>query len=92
MNEEMKELFDELQEIKHKVEKMEHKFQKMGMRGGNYGMRTSMNGGYNQGQMGQAGGVFWGNQNPMMGGNQMPMGDMNMNNGNQNSWLDPRFI
>ena len=89
MNEEMKDMFEELQEIKHKIEKMEHKFQKMGQ---NYGMRMGRNDGYNRGgNMGQAGGVFWGNQNPMMGG-QMPMGDMNMNNGNQNSWFDPRFI
>ena len=83
---------EEVQEIKHKIEKIEQKFQKMGMRmGQNYGMRMGQNGGnynrggYNQGgNMGQAGGVFWGqNQNPMMGG-QMPMG------GEQ--WLDPRYM
>jgi hypothetical protein len=85
MNEEMKDLMEELQEIKHKVEKMEHKLQqKMGMRGG-YGRMGRMDG-YNRmgnGQnMGQAGGVFWGN-NPMMQGGQYPMED---------NWYDPRYM
>lgn len=81
----MKDLMEELQEIKHKVEKMEHKLQqKMGMRGG-YGRMGRMDG-YNRignGQnMGQAGGVFWGN-NPMMQGGQYPMED---------NWYDPRYM
>lgn len=81
----MKDLMEELQEIKHKVEKMEHKLQqKMGMRGG-YSRMGRMDG-YNRmgnGQnMGQAGGVFWGN-NPMMQGGQYPMED---------NWYDPRYM
>ena len=81
----MKDLMEELQEIKHKVEKMEHKLQqKMGMRGG-YSRIGRMDG-YNRmgnGQnMGQAGGVFWGN-NPMMQGGQYPMED---------NWYDPRYM
>lgn len=75
MNEEMKDLMEEVQEIKHKIEKIEHKFQKMGQ---NYGMRMGRNDVYNRGgSMGQAGGVYWGqNQNPM-GGEQ---------------WYDPRYM
>ena len=81
----MKDLMEELQEIKHKVEKREHKLQqKMGMRGG-YSRMGRMDG-YNRmgnGQnMGQAGGVFWGN-NPMMQGGQYPMED---------NWFDQRYM
>lgn len=93
MNEEMKDLMEELQEVKHKVEKMEHKLQqKMGQRGG-YGRMGRMDGysrmgqnggnyGYGGQNMGQAGGVFWG-QSPMMQGGQYPMED---------NWYDPRYM
>lgn len=93
MNEEMRDMYEDLEELKHKVDKLEHKLQqKMGQRGG-YGRMGRMDGynnmgyrqgGYNQGgqSMGQAGGVFWGN-NPMMQGNQFPMED---------NWYDPRYM
>ena len=93
MNEELKDLMEELQEVKHKIDKMEHKLQqKMGQRGGyqrmgrmdGYG-RMGQNGGnygYGGGQhMGQAGGVFWGQQ--PMGGSQYPM---------EENWYDPRYM
>lgn len=91
MNEELKDLVEEMQEFLHKGEKLVAKAQqKMGMRDGGYMgqrrggyQRMGQMDGYNRnGQhMGQMGGVYWGQQNPMMGGNQMDEG-----------YFDPRYM
>lgn len=76
MNEELKDLVEEMQEFLHKGEKLVAKAQqKMGMRDGGYMgqrrggyQRMGQMDGYNRnGQhMGQMGGVYWGQQEPMM--------------------------
>lgn len=96
MNEEMKELVEELQEFVHKGQKLVHKAQqKMGKMHGNGYQRIGQNFGMANGQggsgqtMGQAGGLFWGNQPPMeTDPYQMPDGRNNFSA----PFYDPRYM